>query len=164
MRLHRCRVGRGSRPRAGHQRDDGASAPLGPLPTDRFPERGTGGVPAGNAQESGTPREGEERLHPLEVVDAALAYPAFAQLTEEADFLRTDTGYITYVPESDRWYVGSCSHPEDIEIQYWRLAAVEPVSGEVLELIYGFGNETCDPGTWPVSTSPWSHRSRARAR
>ena len=103
----------------------------------------------------------EERLHPLEVVDAALADPAFAQLMDEADFLRYDTGYITYVPDSDRWYVGSCGRPEDAEIQYWRLGAVDPVSGEVLELVEGFGNETCDPGTWPLSTGPMASPSES---
>lgn len=103
----------------------------------------------------------EERLHPLEVVDAALADPAFAQLMDEADFLRYDTGYRTYVPEADRWYVGSCGRPEGAEIQYWRLGAVDPVSGEVIELLEGFGNETCEPGTWPLATGPMASPSES---
>jgi hypothetical protein len=97
------------------------------------------------------------------VVDAALADPAFAQLMDEVDFLRYDTGYLTYVPGSDRWYVGSCGRPEGAEIQYWRLGAVDPVSGEVLEFVEGFGNETCDPGTWPLSTDPMASPSGSPA-
>ena len=46
--LHRARVRRSGHPRVGHQRDDGAAAPIRAVPAGGVPERGAGGVLAGH--------------------------------------------------------------------------------------------------------------------
>jgi len=98
----------------------------------------------------------DDRLHPREVVDAALEDPEFAHLMEEPDFNRYDSGYIAWDFDTERWYVGSCGRAEGDKIRYWRLGAVDPFSGEVLELVEGYGDASCGVGTWPepVAVSP----------
>lgn len=91
----------------------------------------------------------DERLHPMEVVDAALADPGFAALMDQADFNRQDAGAITFDFERGIWHVGSCGGTDN-ESVHWRLAGVDPFSGEVLEIVDGPGiDASCNPGTWP---------------
>ena len=95
----------------------------------------------------------DDRLHPLEVVDAALANAAFAEVMEDADFYRGDAGRIHYDREADVWRLGSCGQLDEGSA-WWRLAAVDPYSGEVLEMDEGPGiDETCNVGTWPAELS-----------
>lgn len=91
----------------------------------------------------------EALLHPLEVVDAALGDPGFAELIEASDFTRYDDPYVAYDAEMQHWYVGSCGLNPGEDDRYWRLGIVDSVDGDVLGLIEGHGNETCEPGTWP---------------
>jgi hypothetical protein len=117
------------------------------------PEHGSRALTA-RVQTSVVGAPDDERLHPLEVIDAALADPTFAAMMAARDFNRTDTGYLTYVDELDRWFVGSCGRPEGAEVQDWHLAEVDPVSGDVLGYVEGAGDESCDPLTWPTSSAP----------
>lgn len=93
------------------------------------------------------------RPHALEIVDLALQNPAFAALMEEVAFDRSDDVILRYDHGTERWYVGSCGLREDDDRWDWTLAAVDPVDGEVLELIEGHGDETCDAGTPPGSAA-----------
>jgi hypothetical protein len=91
----------------------------------------------------------DERPHPMEVVDAALADPTFAALMDGSDFNRADAGFITFDSARGIWYVGSCGSTDELSAR-WRLAGVDPVIGEVLGIVDGAGiDASCNPGTWP---------------
>jgi hypothetical protein len=91
----------------------------------------------------------EQHLDPLEVVDAVMADPGSAALLADADLSRYDTGIILFDTEEHVWYVGTCGRMSTDDPVHWRLARVDPVSGEVLGLIDGVGTKSCDAGTWP---------------
>jgi hypothetical protein len=94
----------------------------------------------------------EGRLHPMEAVDAALANVEFHALMEKADFNHSDVGVVTFDIGLDRWYVGACGIDEVEGRAYWRLAGIEPSSGDLIELIDGYGGDECAAGTWGIST------------
>ena len=86
-------------------------------------------------------------LHPMEAVDAALADPVFRDLIEPVDISKRNQEILRLDTEHDTWLVGVCG-AFDGTTGYWKVALVDPVSGEVTEIIDGPVGENCRVGPW----------------
>ncbi|MFO7533618.1 MAG: hypothetical protein R6W93_14255 [Candidatus Limnocylindrales bacterium] len=72
----------------------------------------------------------DDLLHPMEIIDAALADPGFAALMETVDFGRDQTIY-HYRPDIALWELGVFDSDEEL----FKVGLVDPVTGEVQQLI-----------------------------
>ena len=73
----------------------------------------------------------DDMLHPVEVVDAALADPRFSNWIDGIRIGNRNTDVILYDPELDVWEVGIFRYGDD----RFQVALVDPRSGEVLGII-----------------------------
>lgn len=84
----------------------------------------------------------DDFLHPMEIIDAALADPGFAALMETVDLGR-DLEIYHYRPDIALWEVGVFDSDEE----RFKVGLVDPVTGEVLQLIERPWDEARDE--WP---------------
>ncbi len=88
------------------------------------------------------------RLHPMEALDAALADPDFRDLIEPVKVSRGNEEVIRFDIEHDAWVIGVCGRFHK-QKGYWKAAFVDPMNGEVIEVIDGPVGKNCRSGPWP---------------
>ena len=86
-------------------------------------------------------------LHPMEAVHAAYADPDFRDLIEPVKVSRGNFEVIRLDTDRDRWIVGACGRFKETR-GYWKAAIVDPMSGEVVEIIDGPVGKRCSEGPW----------------
>lgn len=89
----------------------------------------------------------EPRLHPMEVLDTALADPGFKALMASSDAAHEWRGEVGYDLDRGVWYVGACGWWDGERVR-WKAATVDPASGAVSELIDAPGGADCEDGPW----------------
>jgi hypothetical protein len=92
----------------------------------------------------------DEWLHPMEIIDAALADPAFAALMDPIDMGDRRSAFVQYDVHTDLWYVGVIDPGRAPRFAETFLGAlVDPARGEVVALIERLWVRDEDPSTQP---------------
>ena len=73
----------------------------------------------------------DDRLHPMEVVDVAMADRDFAEVMWKRDFGRHSQGMLWWDDEEQLWLTGTCTYVADDQPARWHLATVDPFTAEV---------------------------------
>ncbi|MEA2025308.1 MAG: hypothetical protein U9O18_01320 [Chloroflexota bacterium] len=77
-----------------------------------------------------------DRLHPMEIIDAAVADPGFAALMEPIDVGDNASPLVHYDPDMDLWNVGIVRTEKGRGLrETFRGGLVDPVTGEVVAII-----------------------------
>lgn len=73
----------------------------------------------------------DDRLHPTEVVDAAMADRDFVEVMGKRDFGRYSQGMLWWDDDEQLWFTGTCTYVADDKPARWHLATVDPFTAAV---------------------------------